>query len=427
MGPISGAELNARCSAAEAVLDGGTRSAEDGRAAEALARFEEAAGKYRAVIRDVRDQSEDSAELYEELALAAAKAAVGLSLSGIGLCSAGRDRLGVDVIHEALVASKTMAELDPRIASDVAFISHRLACALLDRRQPGQALEHAIEAMDRYVGLVGIEANGYAPALASAMMTAALAAGLMGQLDQGVQLAADAAGLFREMAAADPVLEPDLASALNHVSFLRARRNHHGSLRRESAKDVQASCDEAEEAVAIYRGIAETDPEAHMSGLAVALRDLATVRLHAGLEKTAADAAEEAVKLYRPLAEKLPHVYRLDLCSALVVLSETTYRMGRTSQALDAAREAVEIARGRCAQDPGPVEPELALALRALAMAEMATTGAIDVAVAASEEAYAIHDRLHEKLPTAYHEERFLSRVAMSETHYLRDMVANRA
>jgi hypothetical protein len=148
----------------------------------------------------------------------------------------------------------------------------------------------------------------------------------------------------------------------------------------------------------------------------VGLADLAAVLHAAEQEQRAADAAEEAVERFRALGEGA----RAELAAALVLQSGTAYRAGRWANVTAPAREAVELWRTLTADDPVHGEPGLAIALRVHAAAEGATGGGPAVAAAAAREALAIHERLFEELPKAYHEERFLTLVTARETeHFL--------
>jgi tetratricopeptide (TPR) repeat protein len=158
---------------------------------------------------------------------------------------------------------------------------------------------------------------------------------------------------LRELASADPALQPDIASAaLSLASTARTWGRWHDALR------------PTEEAVEIRRTLAAENP-AHLPDLATALGDLGIRYSELGRHVDALSPFEEAVELYRAIAAENPWALP-DLGSALNNLAISYSNLGRHADALSLAEEAVQLKRDLAADNPVAVLPDLASALNNL-------------------------------------------------------------
>jgi len=121
----------------------------------------------------------------------------------------------------------------------------------------------------------------------------------------------------------------DLARSLSNLS------NRLGELGRpeEALQAIQ-------EAVELYRPLAEQRPEALRSDLAGSLNNLSIRLAELGRPEEALQAIREAVELYRALAERWPKAFRPQLVIALGTLSRCLAELDRPREARDAADEA---------------------------------------------------------------------------------------
>src|SRR5205823_3649601 len=84
----------------------------------------------------------------------------------------------------------------------------------------------------------------------------------------------------------------------------------------------EAALAAAEEAVRLYRALAETRPDAFTPDLAMSLNNLANMLRDLGRWEAALAVAEEAVRLYRALAEARPDAFRLEFARSLWVAGD---------------------------------------------------------------------------------------------------------
>jgi tetratricopeptide (TPR) repeat protein len=104
----------------------------------------------------------------------------------------------------------------------------------------------------------------------------------------------------------------------------------------------------SQEAVAIYRRLAEANPAAYLPDLARGLWGFASVRVAVGLELEAALAAvEESIELYQRLAEQLPAVFIRDWFSACGTFADVLDGLGRGDEASAVRRQLAELSSGR--------------------------------------------------------------------------------
>jgi hypothetical protein len=155
-----------------------------------------------------------------------------------------------------------------------------------------------------------------------------------------------------------------------------------------------------QEAVDLYRRLAEADSSADAAGFGSALVELSEARRHAGQIEQAVLDAGEAVELWRPLAEANPDANQWWLARALVGLSAARRSAGQAEQAVLDAGEAVELCRPLAEANPDAHQPPLAKALIALAEARR-STGQAEQAVLDAGEAVELWRPLAQTNPDA--------------------------
>jgi len=213
----------------------------------------------------------------------------------------------------------------------------------------------------------------------------------LGQRERALAAVEEAVGLYRTLAEARPdAFLPDLAMSLNNLSN---RLSDLGQRERALAA--------VEEAVAIRRTLAETRPDAFLPDLASSLNNLSVHLSDLGQRERALAAVEEAVGLYRTLAETRPDAFLPVLATALNNLSVHLSNLGHRERALAAVEEAVAIRRTLAETRPDAFLPVLATALNTLSN-RLSDLGQRERALAAVEEAVGLYRTLAETRPDAF-------------------------
>src|SRR3989441_521190 len=153
----------------------------------------------------------------------------------------------------------------------------------------------------------------------------------LGKREAALAASEEAVAHYRELARTRPdAFVPDLATSLNNLA------NHLSDLgQREVALAV------SEEAVAHYRELARTRPDGFVPNLAMSLNNLAAHLSDLGQREAALAASEEAVAHYRELARRRPDAVVPDLAKSLNNLADQLSDLGQREAALAASEEAV--------------------------------------------------------------------------------------
>jgi tetratricopeptide (TPR) repeat protein len=118
-----------------------------------------------------------------------------------------------------------------------------------------------------------------------------------------------------------------------------------------------------EEAVGVYRELAEAYPDRYRPDLALSLSNLGVAFSALGRPAEALPPTEEAVGVYRELAEAYPDRYRPDLALSLSNLGVAFSALGRPAEALPPTEEAVGVYRELAEAYPDRYRPDLAASL----------------------------------------------------------------
>jgi hypothetical protein len=213
----------------------------------------------------------------------------------------------------------------------------------------------------------------------------------LGRRAEALQATQEAVALYRRLAQQNPdAFLPELARSLNDLGVDLSALGRR-------AEALQA----AQEAVDLFRRLAEQHPDAFLPYLAMSLNNLG-IRLSAlGRRAEALEATQEAVALYRQLAQQNPDAFLPYLAASLHNLGNRLSELGRRAEALQATQEAVEIRRRLAAQHPDAFLPHLAASLTNLGI-RLSELGRRAEALQATQEAVEIRRRLAAQHPDAF-------------------------
>ncbi|GGZ80074.1 tetratricopeptide repeat protein [Streptomyces bluensis] len=136
-------------------------------------------------------------------------------------------------------------------------------------------------------------------------------------------------------------------------------------------------------------------------GFAHALNNLGAELSAAGRSREALAACEEAVSILRPLAKASPADNEPALATSLISLGASLSANSRRGEALAVVQEAVTLLRRLAHDHPAVHSPALASSLANLSV-ELESVGRHSEALAASEEAVTVLRRLASQIPAAY-------------------------
>jgi tetratricopeptide (TPR) repeat protein len=177
----------------------------------------------------------------------------------------------------------------------------------------------------------------------------------LGRRAEALEATQEAVDLYRRLAEQHPdAFLPDLAASLHNL----------GNVLSEMGRRAEA-LEATQEAVEIRRRLAAQHPDAFLPYLAMSLNNLGKVLSEMGRREEALEATQEAVDLYRRLAEQHPDAFLPYLAGSLNNLGNVLSEMGRREEALEATQEAVDLYRRLAEQHPDAFLPYLARSLGA--------------------------------------------------------------
>jgi tetratricopeptide (TPR) repeat protein len=211
------------------------------------------------------------------------------------------------------------------------------------------------------------------------------------QLEAAVEAYQQALAIYRQLAQQQPqVYEPYLAGTLTNLGVaLRGLRRW------------EAAVEAYEEALAIYRQLAQQQPQVYEPYLATTLNNLGVALRGLRRLEAAVEAYEEALAIYRQLAQQQPQVYEPDVAMTLNNLGVALSDLRRLEAAVEAYQQALAIYRQLAQQQPQVYEPYLATTLNGLGAA-LRGLRRLEAAVEAYEEALAIYRQLAQQQPQVY-------------------------
>jgi CHAT domain-containing protein/tetratricopeptide (TPR) repeat protein len=211
------------------------------------------------------------------------------------------------------------------------------------------------------------------------------------QLEAAVEAYQQALAIYRQLAQQQPqVYEPDLATTLNGLG------NALCGLRR-----YEAALAAYEEAEGIHRQLAAQQPEVYAPDLAWTLANKGNALSELRRYEAALAAYEEAEGIRRQLAAQQPEVYAPDLARTLTNKGNALQELRRYEAALAAYEEAEGLYRSLAAAQPAVYAPDLARTLNNLGAA-LSELRRYEAALAAYEEAEGIRRQLAAQQPEVY-------------------------
>ena len=212
---------------------------------------------------------------------------------------------------------------------------------------------------------------------------------------------------------------PSIALAGTHLTVaLRIRREQPPSTNREDAARWAQRCGlllsqagrpadalpVTQEALTLYRELADELPDRYRPDLAASLSDLGDRLAELGHPADAFPVTQEAVAIRRELTAALPDRYRPDLAASLSKLGVRFGELGRPADALAVTEEAVAIRRELATALPGRYRPDLAASLSNLG-AQFSKLGRPADALPVTQEAVTLYRELAVARPDRYHPE----------------------
>ena len=217
-------------------------------------------------------------------------------------------------------------------------------------------------------------------------------------------------GLTRLLVSVSAPHELATASAENEeASASRAGELNNFAVNLAQAGDVRAALVPAQEAVDLYRRLAQANAAAYEPDLAMSLNNLANRLAEDGQLAAALVAAQEAVDLYRRLAQANAAAHEPDLAGSLNNLANFLAKNGQLAAALVAAQEAVNLYKRLTQANAAAHEPDLAMSLNNLAN-RLAEDGQLAAALVAAQEAVVLLERASVATPKAFEERLTIAR-----------------
>lgn len=314
----------------------------------------------------------------------AARPALAEALNQYAIRSSARGDLetALGAAQEAVALDRELAAADPesarRLARTLASLANR--CALLGRAE--DAWRAGQEAADLFRAL---DDGGPAAQLELGWALSQLSSDLggVGRIDEALAAVQEALSILQPLFAAtqSPDVGARLASAYTNFSNRLTDASYH-----------DGALEATQQAVAVYRWLANEAPDAYEPMLAEALANIAIDLRATGSHDEAHAAASEAVERLRRLDTLAPGPFRFRLSHALNTFSISLSDLGRTEEALRASEEGVAIRRELVARHPGAFDDRLVEALANLAV-DLRALGREQDADAAIAEARAIQAR----------------------------------
>jgi hypothetical protein len=379
-----------RVDLAEALINLCARYFAVGRRDEALSAAEEATAAFRDLVK------EDRHGHLPELASA-------LGNLSSARRSTGRRSAAFEPAAEALAIARELAQRNPAAhQAALAVALHDFGACLGEAGRYPEALAHTTEAIELREALVRINPPKFQPLLAASVSNAAAFANALGRIDEAVANARRAMNLMQNLIGDDGEHIPQYATALQVV-----------------AENLQATGQQSEalaavgEALRLRRLLAEADPVAHRPAVGDSLARRAAVLRDMGRHEEALADAEEAVvagekhaALLRDLARDNPDRYEGPLATALNNLYVRYRDQGRHADGVVFLVEAHDIYERRWRANPDGGAANLAMIAANLGAA-VTGLGRLTEGLALVEKALGLYREL-----AARHPERYLGDLA---------------
>ncbi|TYB51120.1 tetratricopeptide repeat protein [Nonomuraea sp. PA05] len=364
---------------ARSLINHGSRLADTGQFAQALAVSEQAVRHCRELV------ARDRAAHLHDLSTALGNHASHLSNNG-------RRAEPLTVSEEAVRLRRELAAggQDANVF-DLTFALNNHTAYLAELGRFAEALPAAEEALRLRRELAERDADRYLPELAALLSDYSITLTGIGRTDEACSASAESIRMHRELVPADAdVYLSGLARALNRHAMALIRAGRPG--------EAFAGLDEA---IGHLRHLTELNRTVFLDELAVALSNHAICLAETGRPHEAVTAIEEVVLLFRELVEYHRESYLHRLAGALMTRAESLVAAGRAAEALPAGREAVGHYRELAAADRDGFLADLAASLDTQARNE-ARAGRLEEAAACAGEAIRLFEELAGTDPGAF-------------------------
>ena len=215
--------------------------------------------------------------------------------------------------------------------------------------------------------------------------------GALGQRELALASTQEAVALYRALAEKLPdVFGPDLARSLVHLGN-----------RQSELGQREAALASTQEAVGLYRALVEHHPDEAGADLAGSLANLGNRQSELGQREAALASTEEAVTRYRVLVENHPDAFEPSLGGSLNNLGMMQSALGDREAALASTQEAVALYRALAKQRPDAFGPDLAMSLGNLGNRQ-GELGQRETALASTQEAVGLYRALAKQRPDAF-------------------------
>lgn len=216
----------------------------------------------------------------------------------------------------------------------------------------------------------------------------------LNDFDKARQHYEEALRLYRELANKNPEkYQPDVAKTLNNLGILLANI---GKL-----KQAQTCF---EEVLQIFQKLAKKNPEKYLSDVAVTLSNFGNLLCRMKELEQAKTHYDEALKVSRKLAKKDPELHKRLIATTLNNRGGLFIEKGKTKQALADLKKALKIRRELMELKPKKYKPEVAISLYNLGIL-LRDTNKFHEAQTHLKEALQIYRELAEKNPMGYNPE----------------------
>ncbi len=211
------------------------------------------------------------------------------------------------------------------------------------------------------------------------------------RMDEARRHFEEALKIYRQLAQQNPnAYLPDMAAVLNDLAHLDRLQNRMDEARQHY-----------EEALKIRRQLAEQNPGAYLPGLASALNDFALLDAVQNRMDEARQHYEEALKVHRQLAEQKQDAYLPDMAMTLNNLGSVDRLQNRMDEGSRHFADALKIYRQLAEQNPDAYLPDVALTLNNLGKLD-GVQNRRDDARQRFEEALRIYRQLAQQDPDKY-------------------------
>ena len=324
-----------------------------GRREDALAAIGEAIGLLRRLVKGRRNA------FLPELAMS-------LNNQSGRLSDLGRHREALAAARETVAIRSALSRNRPtEYLPDLASSLRTLSNCLSDIGRPQEALAAIEETIAIQRIQVKMRPDAFLNELAKSLNNLSNRLSDLGRMDEALLASEEGVTINRALAEARPgAFLPSLAMSLNQLSNARSELGHRLSDVGRYLEALAAS----QEAVTLYRALAEAQPGAFLPNLAMSLHTLSNRLSDLRRRDDALAASQEAVTLYRALAEAQPGAFLPNLAMSLSSLSGRLFDVGRRSEALAASEEAVTLYRALAEDRPDAMLPNLAKSLAILAV-----------------------------------------------------------